>query len=135
MNRTTTEASSRRNQALKRGREAFQTKAWGNAFSSLLIADSEAPLEPADLMLLAQAAQLIGKDAESADLWARTHQGFLNHDNIPAAARCAIWLGLTSLINGEHAKAGGWLSRGSRLLDERSLAAPHAGGFRGAALW
>jgi DNA-binding CsgD family transcriptional regulator len=119
MNRTMTEASSRRAQALQRGREAFQTQAWGNAFSNLLIADGESPLEPADLTLLAQAAQLIGKDAECADLWARAHQGFLSHNNIPAAARCAIWLGFTSLINGEHAKAGGWLSRGSRLLDDQ----------------
>jgi DNA-binding NarL/FixJ family response regulator len=67
-------------------------------------------------MRLAQAAQLIGKDEECAELWARTHQAFLSHGEILAAARCALWLGFTSLLDGEHAKAGGWLARGSRLL-------------------
>ena len=36
----------------------------------------------------------------------------------PGAARCAFWLGFTSLIQGETAQSGGWLARGQRLLDD-----------------
>jgi hypothetical protein len=36
----------------------------------------------------------------------------------PGAARCAFWLGFTTLIQGETAQSGGWLARGQRLLDD-----------------
>ena len=34
------------------------------------------------------------------------------------AARCAFWLGLPLLLKGETARGGGWLTRGTRLLDQ-----------------
>ena len=110
-------SSSARAQALEQGRESFRKQAWGNAFSQLSAADREAPLDPERLMELAQAALLIGREAEGADLLARAHQAFMNRGDAQPAARCAFWLGFTSLLNGEVAKAGGWLSRASRLLD------------------
>src|ERR1051325_11795421 len=36
-----------------------------------------------------------------------------------SAARYAFWLGFTLLIAGESAKASGWLSRSSRLLEDQ----------------
>jgi hypothetical protein len=60
---------------------------------------------------------LIGKDADGSDFLARAHQGFVDSNNAQLAARCAFWLGFTLLIRGESARAGGWLSRASPLLD------------------
>lgn len=109
--------SNSRAQTLDRGRQSFRQQAWGAAFSQLSEADREAPLEPQDLAELAQAALLVGREAEGADLLARAHQGFLSLGAMQPAARCAFWVGFTSLLNGEFAKASGWLSRASRLLD------------------
>jgi ATP/maltotriose-dependent transcriptional regulator MalT len=103
--------------ALEQGRESFRRQAWGAAFSQLSTADGEARLQAEDLALLAQAAQLIGREAESADFLARAHQGFLDRGHNQAAARCAFWLGFIALLSGELAKAGGWLSRAGRLLE------------------
>src|SRR5262249_37815602 len=82
-----------------------------------MAADREAELEPDDLVQLAQAALLIGKEAEGEEFLARAHQTLLSRGEMQPAARCAFWLGFRCLINGEPAKASGWLSRAGRLLD------------------
>src|SRR5262249_40720038 len=46
--------------------------------------------------------------------------GFLARGEDRRAARCALWLGFTLLINGEPAQSGGWLSRASRLLEKEA---------------
>ena len=104
-------------QALSRGKEAFRNQAWSTAFSELTAADGEAPLPPFQLVELAQAALLTGKDREAADALARAHQAFLGLNENQPAARCAFWLGFTALLNGDMAQASGWLSRASRLLE------------------
>ena len=115
--RAAARSSSARAQALERGREAFRRQAWGAAFSELLAADGEAPLEAEDLALLSQAAQLTGRAEEGAGFLARAHTAFLTRGDTQPAARCAFWLGFISLLGGEPAKAGGWLSRAGRLLE------------------
>jgi DNA-binding CsgD family transcriptional regulator/tetratricopeptide (TPR) repeat protein len=102
---------------LQQGRESFRKKAWGSAFSQLSAADKESPLDPVCLLELAQAALLIGKDLEGTEFLATAHQGFLRRGDTLPAVRCAFWLGFTSLLNGEVAKAGGWLARAARLID------------------
>jgi DNA-binding CsgD family transcriptional regulator len=119
MTRAAARSSSAGAQALEQGRESFRKRAWGAAFSQLLAADRESPLEPEDLVLLSQAALLTGRDVEGDELLSRAHQGFLGRGDAQFAARCAFWLGFRSMIGGEFAKAGGWLSRASRLLDGR----------------
>jgi ATP/maltotriose-dependent transcriptional regulator MalT len=109
-----------RNQLLETGRELLQKRSWSAAFSRLSDADHEAPLEPEDLEELAGAAHLLGKDAENADLLSRAHRGFLERGDTRPAARCALRLGSTLMINGDHSKSGGWLSRAGRLLEEES---------------
>jgi DNA-binding CsgD family transcriptional regulator/tetratricopeptide (TPR) repeat protein len=104
--------------SLERGRAAFGRQAWGDAYRHLSVADRGAGLEPEDLERLAIASHLVGRDAESSDVWARAHHAFLGRDAAPGAARCAFWLGFTSLIQGEPARSGGWLARGQRLLDD-----------------
>ncbi|MBZ5632985.1 MAG: LuxR C-terminal-related transcriptional regulator [Acidobacteriia bacterium] len=107
--------------ALDQGREAFRKQAWSAAFSNLSSADREAPLEPEDLQRLAIAGHLTGRDAESADILIRAHQGFLAGGDTQSAARCAFWLGFGLLNNGELAQAGGWFARARRLLDDGHL--------------
>jgi DNA-binding CsgD family transcriptional regulator len=104
--------------ALDRGRASFGRQAWGDAYAQLSAADREGALEPEDLERLAIAAHLVGRDAESTDVRTRAHHVFLSRGAVPAAARCAFWLGFTLLIQGESARSGGWLARGQRLLDD-----------------
>src|ERR1051326_4085589 len=115
--RATIRRSNTRAPALEQGRESFRKQVWGSAFSQLSAADAEAPLEPDDLVKLAQAALLMGKEADGAEILARAHQAFMDRADPQPSARCAFWLGFILLLNGESAKAGGWLSRASRLLE------------------
>jgi DNA-binding NarL/FixJ family response regulator len=117
--RTAARRSNSKAQTLEQGRKSFRTGAWGAAFSQLLAADSEESLEPQDLVQLAQAALLTGKETEGADILARAHQGFLSRGDTELAARCAFWIGFTAMLAGEFAKAGGWLARASRILEGR----------------
>lgn len=101
-----------------RGREAFGRLAWAEAYAHLSAADRETSLEPEDLERLATAAYLVGRDADSFDIWARAHHAFLDRGDVTRAARCAFWLGLELANNGEMARAGGWFARARRLLDD-----------------
>jgi DNA-binding CsgD family transcriptional regulator len=103
--------------ALEQGLDSFREKRWGSAFVQLSSADREAALEPEHLVQLGQAALLIGKEAEGVEALARAHQGFLTLGKTTFAVRCAFWLGFMALLNGEQAKAGGWLARAARLLE------------------
>lgn len=115
--RTTLRNSRAGAQALEQGRDAFRKQAWSEAFSHFAAADRESSLAPGDLIVFAQVALLTGREGEGADLLSRAHQAFLSGGDTQLAARSAFWLGFTLLINGETAKAGGWLSRAARLLE------------------
>src|SRR5215475_13246962 len=115
--RITEDSTKNRSRALEQGRASFRSQAWGAAFSKLTAADAEEPLDPDDLLLLAQSALLTGREAEGRDLLARAHQAFFSVGEVQRAVRCAFWLGCTLLVGGESAKAGGWLSRAGRLLE------------------
>jgi len=104
--------------ALIRGRECFDRQAWGDAFANLVAADGASALEIEDLERLAHAAQLSGRDTESAELCARAHQECLGRGEIGRAVRYAFWLAFMLMNRGEMAQAGGWLARAQRLLDE-----------------
>jgi hypothetical protein len=60
---------------LDRGRESFGRRAWADAFVKLSAADRETPLAPEDLERFATAASLVGRDADSDDIWARITSG------------------------------------------------------------
>jgi DNA-binding CsgD family transcriptional regulator len=106
---------------LQRGREAFERKAWDEAYRLLQAADREVPLESEDLERLATAAYLLGQDEQCEAFLARAHQVFLDRGDCEAAARTAFWLGFALLGRGARAPASGWLARAERLLDERQL--------------
>ena len=106
---------------LDRGRASFERRAWTDAFDTLSAADREAPLAPEDLERLAIAAYLVGRDADRDEVLTRAHQEWLRRGGAERAARCAFWLAFGLLNRGELARAGGWLARARRLLDEGQL--------------
>ncbi|MPZ74575.1 MAG: DNA-binding response regulator, partial [Nitriliruptorales bacterium] len=98
-------------------REAFDRAAWEDAYTLLSAAARTDPLEPHDLRRLAVAALLTGRDAERDDAWERAHHAYLRAGDVPAAVRCAFWLGFNLLLRGEMARGGGWLARAERQLE------------------
>jgi DNA-binding CsgD family transcriptional regulator len=102
---------------LDRGRDAFQCRAWTDAYVLLTAADGDEPLQPDDLERLATAAYLIGRDRDSAELWTRAHNVFLNLGAVDRAARCAFWLAFGLMHQGERARAGAWITRARELLE------------------
>ena len=101
-----------------RGRECFDRRAWAEAVAELSAADQDSPLEPDDLERLATAAYLAGQDDVSVETWERAHQELLRGDDVLRAARCSGWLIFLLLNIGEFARAGGWLARTRRLLED-----------------
>jgi tetratricopeptide (TPR) repeat protein len=87
-----------------------------DAFERLSAADRAAPLAPDDLERLAAAAYLVGRDNESAELWARAHQERLARGQPGRAARCAFWLAFGLINRGEAVRGGGWVARMRRVL-------------------
>lgn len=98
-------------------REAFDRAAWEEAYRLLSAAARAGPLEPEDLRRLAVAALLTGRDAERDEAWEHAHHAFLRAGDVPAAVRCAFWLGLNLMLRGETARGGGWLARAQRQFE------------------
>jgi DNA-binding CsgD family transcriptional regulator len=103
---------------LDQGRQCFGRQAWADAFAQLSAADQETRLAPEDLERLATAAYLLGRDADSIDIWARAHHDLLRRGEVERAARCAFWLAFVLLNKGELVRGGGWVARARRLLDD-----------------
>src|SRR5262249_25395234 len=107
-----------RAEALRRGRELVKNQAWGAAFAEFSAADREASLESQDLFSFALSAHLLGREDDNVALLSRAHQSFLKDGEAKSAVRCAFWLGFSAMLNGDMAKAGGWLARARRVLDD-----------------
>jgi DNA-binding CsgD family transcriptional regulator len=105
-------------ESLTRARAAFDRRAWKDAHAQYSDADQAAPLNGADLQRMAMAAYLIGKDAECDATLTRAFQTFLAQGETILAARMAFWLAFMLIGTGDHARAGGWSARATRLLDE-----------------
>jgi ATP/maltotriose-dependent transcriptional regulator MalT len=104
--------------ALERGRDAYASRAWGEARALLQQADAAEPLAPSDLALLATASYMLGHDEEWVAAHERAHHLHLDADEIEQAARAAFWIGMTLALRGDLGPAEGWLGRAQRLLDE-----------------
>jgi DNA-binding CsgD family transcriptional regulator len=107
--------------ALRRGRAAHDRQAWAETYAALSEAAELAPLEPDDLVRLANAAALTGHDELGDELSARAYQMFLSRGQTAQAARCAFWLGMRLQNMGEPSRGAGWLARARRILDDSQL--------------
>jgi len=111
--------------ALAKGREDFARQAWEEAYEQLSHADRVSALDADDLVRLAAAAQMLGKDVEAAAAWVRAHTEFLKRDDRARAAQCAYAVIVPMLFRGEMAQAGGWIARTRRLLEATPECAAH----------
>ena len=107
-----------RSNEVQQGRDAYARRAWADAYDKLAAADVRAPLDAADLELLAVSAYLVGRDELTDELWTRAHTAWLRANDVRRAARCAFWLINDLIVRGEIARAGGWVARAQRLLDD-----------------
>ena len=103
---------------LHRGREAFANRAWLDAYEALSRADSESPLESADLELLATSAALLGRRDAHLTLLERLHKLQLDAGETEEAAKAAVMLGMNLAVAGEVGPAMGWFGRAERLAEE-----------------
>jgi DNA-binding NarL/FixJ family response regulator len=110
---------------LERGREAYATRAWLQAYETLTAAEESAALEPPDVELLATCAFMLGRDDESAVWLERGHQRYLESGHTIGAVRCAVWIGLNLAARGQVGPASGWLGRAHRLLEHEAECAEH----------
>jgi DNA-binding NarL/FixJ family response regulator len=115
---------------LERGRTSFAGASWLDAFESLSRADEASDLEPGDLELLATSAYMLGREDDYVRVLERAHYAYLDAGEVPRAARCAWWIGLSLLLRGEGAPAAGWFARGDRLLEREERDCADHGYFR-----
>lgn len=113
--------------ALARGRAAFQERTWQECWSSLSEADSASPLGADDLILLSLGAYLSGHDQDSVDTLSRAYQGYVDSGRVTEAARSAFWLAFMLFNIGELTLANGWATRSRRLVDEHCPDGAEAG--------
>ena len=105
---------------LMTAREAYERRAWTQAYELLGRVDDEAPLAPEDLERLAVTAYMLGLDDQQLGALARAHHAHLRDGNRPGAVRAAFWLGVHLIIRGEIGRATGWLGRAQRLLEHEA---------------
>lgn len=91
---------------------------WRETYDRLSELDRVSPLGPQQLLELAMAAYLIGKDSESFATLIRAHQGFVQRRDFRQAGGIAARIASISLSAGDTAQAAGWMARAARLLDE-----------------
>jgi DNA-binding CsgD family transcriptional regulator len=103
--------------AILRGRAAYEQRAWQDAYAALSQASAVGPLDADDVERLAWSAILTGRDERALDAFERLHQLRLDAGEDRRAARAAFWLALRAMTLGEKARASGWLGRAERLVD------------------
>jgi DNA-binding NarL/FixJ family response regulator len=101
---------------LERGRNAYSSRAWLDAYEALSRADRTVGLQTDDLNALATSAYMLGRDEDYVRAMERAYALHREAGEIDAV-RCAFWIGLTLLLRGETGRAGGWLGRALRLLE------------------
>jgi len=99
-----------------RGREAYEARAWGDAFEALSQASTEGELGAEDVERLALSAGLTGHEDACIAAFERLHQLRLEAGDVPGAARAAFWASMRLFSLGEMARGGGWLGRAQRLV-------------------
>jgi DNA-binding CsgD family transcriptional regulator len=110
---------------LEAARQSYEGRSWRTAYDSFAAAAVEAPLGLDDLERAARAAQLIGLEPEACELWQRAVQAGERTGENERAARCACWLGMALMYQGDFARAGGWYARARRLVEDEPDSVVH----------
>jgi DNA-binding NarL/FixJ family response regulator len=97
------------------GRSAYSRQAWADAYSSLAPLDAARALALDDLVRLAWAALLTGRDELFFDSAERVHHAYLAAGAPLQAAQFAFWIGFRATAMGDSGRAAGWLSRAERI--------------------
>lgn len=114
--------------SVERARAAFAQRAWSAAFAAFSATAEREELEAADQERLAVCAYLVGEDEACERAWEAAHRRAFEAGDVAASARYAFWLGLCLILTGSSmSRAGGWLARGGRLVEEGGLDCPAAG--------
>jgi ATP/maltotriose-dependent transcriptional regulator MalT len=103
---------------LERARAAYAERSWLEAYEAFGRADEEEPLGAEDLELFAGAVRMRGRDDEAPPILERAHHRYLERGELPRAAYCAAWIGMSLAYHGAVGPAAGWLARAQRLLDD-----------------
>lgn len=102
---------------LELGRKAHERQAWAQAFAVFAEIDADRPLAAADLELLAEAANMVGRGADEVRLLRRAYVAHADAGEVGRALRCGYWLCKALAWAGEFVQAGTWLTRARRLGD------------------
>jgi ATP/maltotriose-dependent transcriptional regulator MalT len=101
---------------MEAAREAFDRKAWLEAYK--LLSEASDGLDAEDLEMLAVAADLIGRDEDCIRALERAHLVHLRAGRREQAALSACWACMTLMLRGDVAQAGGWMHRAERIVSE-----------------
>jgi ATP/maltotriose-dependent transcriptional regulator MalT len=110
-------AAAKNTDEIARARDSYARHAWADAHRGFAAADAGAPLAGRDLELYAIAAGLTAHDDDYLALMDRLYQGYLDGGERTRAAHWAFWLGFRLAGEGEMGRAGGWLARAQRLVE------------------
>jgi len=113
--------------SLEHARVAFAARSWRAAADAFAAAASSAPLAVDDHGQRAVAAFLVGDDVTCEQAWDEAYRAAVVAGDRPTAARCAWWLAFSLLLGGRMARAGGWLARSRRLVEETGVECAAAG--------
>ena len=102
----------------QRGRESYEAREWTAAYEALSAADRDEALAADDLLRLARAAYMLGRDDHYLVGLERAHGALMETGETRGAAVCTWWIGHHLLFRGEAGPAMGWLARGRRLLED-----------------
>jgi DNA-binding CsgD family transcriptional regulator len=111
-------------ESVELGRQAFDGKDWAQARARLAAARVS---DPEDLERLAVAAYLLGRDDESQAALERACRAAERSGDRDRAARNAVWLALSLSLQGDDARASGWLARAERMLRDTGRSCAAAG--------
>ena len=99
---------------------------WRDCVERLAAADAQQPLDGEGLLLLGQAAYLIGDDETSATAFARAYQRFLDAGDVRGTARSALSGAFVLENAGERVRSLAWAARAERLIGDHDLGGAEA---------
>lgn len=103
---------------LRDGHQAYDRRAWSDAYAAYLRADERTPLAGEALWRFATTAFLVGRETDFQRLLERSHRAHVEAAQPESAARDAFWLSLMLLSRGEVGQANAWIARGERLVQD-----------------